>query len=292
MNTDIIESYRLREKEIQSIPFANDSLNMLFNAVFNNADNAELPSPNLFEGYFFVYEDYETLLEDNAPLVTNELRQRRNAVRKKLLFLHDTLEPIANKLGLYSHWDDNHKASHIEPSQFNYGRVNWIAVRFGKHKSQLDKLLPERFYGERELYSFPKHGCIQMSLNQYGLSVGLFHAVRHDSWDRFYVRDRIESDPRFVETITQHLKSLIGYGYVWNIYDPVSGNGYVFNIDSDSLDLFPNFYANDQSGFESYLITTYDHLNNEIKTSKKITDTIKVHLELLKSLYDHMVQVP
>ncbi|MDH6670121.1 HKD family nuclease [Paenibacillus sp. LBL] len=288
----IIESYRLREEELERIPIANDTMNTLFKSVFIPTNNAELPSAALLKDYYFTYDDYETLLEENAPLVTNELRHRRKAIRDKLIHLHDELESAANNMGLHSHWDDNHKVSHIEPSQFNYGRVNWMAVRFGKHRSQLDKLLPERFYGERELYSFPKHGCIQMSLNQHGFSVGLFHAVRHDSWDRAYVKDRIEKDPIFVKTMIKHLKNLEGNGYTWYIHDPVSGKEYVFDIDSDSMGSFPNFYANDQAGFESYVITTYDHLDEDIKTVNDIIDTIEYHFSLLKPLYDYMVQVP
>lgn len=109
---------------MERIPNSNDTIITMFKSVFNPVNNAELSYAEELEGYFFVYEDYETLLEENAPQVTHELRQSIKAIRDKLLCLHDELKPIANNLGLYSHWDDNHKVSHIEPSQFNYGRVN------------------------------------------------------------------------------------------------------------------------------------------------------------------------
>lgn len=40
----------------------------------------------------------------------------------------------------------------------------------------------------------------------------------------------------------------------------------MFDIDSDPLNSFPGFYAKDQDGNESYVITTHDHLDEGIKT--------------------------
>ncbi|GKS14887.1 hypothetical protein YDYSY3_58870 [Paenibacillus chitinolyticus] len=255
-------------------------------------DDYTIPSAEELDSFYFTHQDYETLLESNAPLVTQELRTKRNAIRNKLLDIHDKLEPYAKDLGLHSHWDDNHKISQIEPSQFNYGRVNWMAVRFGKHRSQLDGLLPERAYGEKELYKFPKHGCIQLSVTQNGLSIGLFHAVRYDSWDRAYVASKLEKTPNFIRTITRHLKDIKGYGYMWFIHDPTTNRGFSFSIDDESLDDFLDFYRNDADGYESFLTTTYKHNHEKIETLDDIVNLIRFHMGLLLPLYKEMVQVP
>lgn len=287
---EIIAGYQERQKVVDSLPFIQETESSIFKTVF--ADDEAIPSPEELEGFYFTHQDYETLLESNASLATQELRNRREAIRNKLLGIHDKLEPFAKRLGLNSHWDRNHKVSQIEPNQFNFGRVNWMAVRFGKHRTQLDGLLPERAYGEKELYKFPKHGCIQLSVTQNGLSVGLFHAVRYDSWDRAYVANKLEKTPDFIRTITRHLRDLQGYGYTWFIHDPTTGQGTSFSVDDESLDDFPTFYRNDEDGYESFLITTYEHNHDEIETVDDIVNLIKFHMELLLPLYREMVQVP
>ncbi|MGR6544839.1 hypothetical protein [Paenibacillus tundrae] len=287
---DIIARYQEREKVIDSLPFAQEAENSIFKPVF--ADDKAIPSAEELEGFYFTHQDYETLLESNAPLVTQGLRNGRETIRNKLLDLHDQLADYAKGLGLHSHWDSNHKVSQIEPNQFNFGRVNWMAVRFGKHRTELDGLLPKRAYREKEIYKFPKHGCIQMSVTQNGLSVGLFHAVRYDSWDRAYVAGKLEKTSDFIRTITSHLKDIQGYGYRWFIHDPTTDRGTSFSIDDESLDDFPAFYRNDEDGFESFLTTTYEHNHEEIETVDDIVNLIKFHMDLLLPLYKSMVQVP
>lgn len=287
---DLIELYREREKSLQEVAALQRSAEKITQSIFTH-DDPVLPSQEELSSFFFTFDDYETLFPRNASLNAAEIRVRRQKLKDKLIELHESIEPIANRQNLFAHWDRNHITSLIIPSVFNYGMVNWLAIRYGKSRSQIEKLNPGATREEDNMYSFPKHGCIQMSMGDRGFSIALFHAVKHNAWDRAYMANRLSKDSKYMNDVVSSLEQLIGYGYVWYFHDPFTGHGASFSLDDEDLEDFPSFYSRDQDGYESYLICTYEPDDPAIETKEDIVALVQHHITMLKPIYDKMVQV-
>ena len=285
---NVISGYKQKEDVLKDIQKLQTNVEQVLFPLFAEKDG--LPHPSILKEYYFTYEDYEIFFERNARRVTEELTERRKMVSKKLRNIHDKIRDFANSLDLYSHKDDYHITTLMEPSKYNDYRLNWMGVRFGKHQDKIKSLL--RYSKTDTNYSFPKHGCFQYSISDTGFHVGFFHAVKHNAWDRAFMFQKLRENPRYIDEIIAILKNLKGHGFVWRIHNPnMNIDKANFMLDSEEIDQFPTFYHQDEDGFESFLMKTFKYDDPAIKTEESIVELIRQYMLLLHPLYMKMVQL-
>jgi HKD family nuclease len=291
VDEDIIQKYRLLEPSLDNIPESDPIIEKITSQPFT-ANDPVIPDKSTLDNFYFTYEDYETLFPRNAVLNISEIKQRRKIIEQKMMSLHQRIKEFVNQLDLHEHWNDNHIVSTLSPSPFNHYSVSWVGIRYGKSRNQIERLNPGATTSDGNLYSFPKHGCIQIALYDNAFAVSFFHAVRYDSWDRAFVQNKLRNDPNYISTIISELEKLKGFGYKWYINDPVNDNTLdIFSIDDDPLDKFPEFYSKDSNGFESHLTKKWKPDSKELLNEETIVSALKEQIQLLKPLYTKMVQI-
>ena len=142
--------------------------------------------------YYFTDEDYDLFIEEKQTQNGNVIREDRKIAQEKLLDLNSKLLPklqIEGHMDLHNHKNPDNITSLIFPCVYNKGMVNWIGVRYGKHKdfiALLNEMLPKyptyNKYGERmpvkdTKRGFQKYACMQVNIGYTGVDVGMYHAV-------------------------------------------------------------------------------------------------------------------
>lgn len=240
----IKESQKKLEKDLYKFEKSNDSF---------AEDDYDL------KGQYFTFEDYETLFSRNQILENNGITKRRTIVRQKILAINEYMYNDIKKLKVYHHWREANISSLIRPCVYNYGRVAWVGVRYGKHEKEVKQLNTGAERGEE--WGFQKHACIQYCIMPNGVEINLFHAVKNDAIDRDYLQGKINS---LAPQIIEEIRKFKGEGYVWIIYDDIENETYEFYFDKEEPEEFIKFYRkNDRNGRESYL-AYYIHPDDEI----------------------------
>lgn len=288
---EIIDKYRLLEPSLSDVGENETLVEKITSQPFTEKD-PKIENQDTLKDFYFTYEDYETLFPRNAVININEIRERRKVIEKKLLDIHEHIKPFANNLDLHEHWSPMHITSTLIPSQFNHYSVSWVGLRYGKSSEQIEELNPYATREDDNLYSFPKHGCIQVALYDNSFAISFFHSVRNDSWDRAYIQNLLYKNPEYINLIIEDLKLLKGHGYKWYINNPINGELLGrFSLDDEPIENFVQFYKKDQEGYESHLTKKWKPDDKEILTMQDTISVIKKHLQLLKPLYSKMVQI-
>lgn len=226
--------------------------------------------------FYFNFEDYETFFSRNSTKDTITLRERRKSVQEKLLAIHKSVESQVNRLNLFAHWDKSNITSLTFPSAYNKFTVDWMGVRYGKHKDEI--VLGG---GVKEIYeSFTKHACLQYNVYPSGFEIVLFFAVPTDAVDRSYLAENID---RLADSINRQAQAMKGYGLVWQISGCPN-----FNFDTDD-DLASYLRINDCDGKYSSLNMHFEPNDPRIKTLDNICKEVIDGFKLLKPLYDIIV---
>lgn len=288
VDDDLIEIYMDNEQAMSDLYLAQRSMERKINSMFRKNDPFTDQTYDLTNQYF-KYEDYETFFERN--IYTTSLPQRQH-VQSKMLKLHESVYKKLNKLNLdlHCHWYPQNITSLIDPNIFNHYQVSWMGVRYGKEKSEIEQLLKGAIDSDPQ-WGFPKHGCLQFSISSTSFNINLFHAVRHEAYDRYFLHEKLEKFPLFKNELINKLKILKGTDYYWGIWDSISDKEIAnFDFNNQKAEDFIDFYLqHDQDGLESFLALSFDPDDEQIN-NQNIVSTIVEEFRFLNPLYQTMVQ--
>lgn len=254
VNDKIIEAYESRSANLKEIVHLENGLKTSLYSIFER-ENIFYESTYDLSERFFKYLDYETLFPINAEQKTESLNKRRISIKKKLLEINNILNPKLRKLDLHNHWSEKHIISSDNPNVFNHNRVGWMGVRYGKTEQEvkfIESTYSNRNYKRDNFSGYQKHACMQVSLVQDSLLIGLFHAVANEAVDRL----DIEKLSRISTSIIYEIEKIQGEGFAWQILDK-KGTNLVkeFSIDDENPEEFIDFYKEyDREGCESMLV--------------------------------------
>lgn len=279
-NNDLIEELRKSQKELRKKLRG-----------FTRQDDPMDETKYNISDYYFNFTDYETFFPRNEIRNDIEIKNRRKKVQEKILNIHEALYPLIQKLNINSHWNPQHITSVIYPCEYNKGRVNWLGVRYGKTKSEIDVLNMHLDHNDKdEVRGFQKHGCLQYCIVPEGIEINLFLAVKHDAIDRAHIQDNMKKLQPKIEVELQKLK---GYGMKWQIYNEYDDEWNTFDIDNQNANEFCGFLRKyDIDGSRSCLVILYDADDERIKTKDNLCKEIIRNFNLIISLYNVMVWRP
>lgn len=282
VNEEIIKFYKDKSEEIDKLKNVSKNIKKILYSYETRNDPFQKDDYDLDQMYF-TYEDYETLFLRNEKLNDYIIKSKRKKLRDKLLKIHRKIYPILKKSDIYCHWRDENITSLIRPCEFNFGKVDWIGVRYGKHRNEIE-ILNEGTEKKNEERGFQKHSCLQFCINSNGFQIMLFHAVRRDAVDRAYLHGEIS---RLKNRIIKELDKLKGEEFVWIIYDNVNDDESRFEIDKESSEQFIDFYKKyDEEGRESCLSYFLPPDNVCLKDEDSISKLIIKKMKLLLPLYN------
>ncbi|MBQ3422103.1 MAG: phospholipase D family protein [Romboutsia sp.] len=262
-----LEELRRIQKKITKKIYANEMKDDLF-----EEDKYDLSN------LYFKYDDYEIFFPRNEGKDDISINNARTKVKDKVLEIHNEVYSKVKKLGINCHWRKDHITSLTRPCNFNYGKVDWLGVRYGKTEYEIKALNTGADKGEG--LGFQKHACIQYAITGYGFEVNLFHSVAKDAIDRNIIHQRLRDD-KFRKCIENELIRLKGHGFVWRINDEE------FYLDRDDISEFYKFYLeNDCEGKFSSLAKVFKPDDEEIKSLDNICNTIYEYIEMLIPLYN------
>lgn len=296
---EVIEFYRENEQVLRNAEESQQRVQKKLREFVQREDLIQESDYNL-EEYYFNYQDYETFFPRNVSIKTNEIKQRRLEVKKKMLALHSALQPYMKNLNLHPHWNANNVTSLIEPSHFNHHRVSWLGIRYGKKSYEVQELnkglekswnKQKQSFRNDETMGFQKHACIQFSISGDKFEIILFHAVAHDAVDRMHVWGLIdEGKYEVLQNITQEIENLKGKGFVWYITDARNDTLIdKFEIDKRDATEFLKFYKeNDQPGYESFCSYKLSPNDEVMKNKKEIVKLVLRKTKQLLPLYKIM----
>jgi hypothetical protein len=178
-----------------------------------------------FNGAVFTPEDYEILSSSFSDANHSFIKNQREKIQNKLLSMLPYILKYCrdNSFDLHPHWNEKYITSLLYPCKYNNFNVNWIGVRLGKTKHEIDQFsLPGKYHSENE-YGFQRHGCFQYTLYNESFWVGIFHAIPINAIDRYYLKQ---------ELIKQNFKDELR-----KIFYSISDKGYYFNIGENSYNL-------------------------------------------------------
>ena len=281
VNEEIINFYKEKSEEIDKLKNNSKTINKVLYSYERRNDAFKEDDYNL-EDMYFKYQDYETLFSRNQPLNNIIINKKRKRIKEKILNIHNKVYPSLSKENIYCHWRSENITSLIRPCEFNFGRVNWIGVRYGKSKFEIDQLNIGAYKNEE--LGFQKHACLQFCITPNGFEINLFHTVRRDGVDRSYLHEKINE---IKSEIIKELDNLKGQGLKWIIYDDINKKSYIFDIDSDISSDFIDFYKKyDNEGRESSLVYYLKPNDNRLKDINSISDVIIEKIKLLLPLYN------
>lgn len=287
---DVIKYYRDNQNEIEALKQVQKNLRKKIIG-YVHQDDAMDPDDYEIEDFYFTFSDYETFFNRNSQRDDMDIRERRKIVQNKILAIHNNIYSKIKKLGVSCHWNPNHVTSLINPCVYNKGRVGWLGIRYGKTKKEVD--IVNQWLGKNEkdeIKGFQKHGCLQFCIVPSGFEINLFLAVRHDAIDRAHVQEKMkELEPK----ITKEISKLQRYGMTWEIYNDVTEEHHIFNIDNEKAEDFCKFLKKyDRDGCESYLRLFYQADDEAIFDIDSISNEIVKYITLLNPLYKTMVWRP
>ncbi|WP_419725259.1 phospholipase D family protein [Terrisporobacter petrolearius] len=287
VSEEVIKYYRDNESIFHELTRNQNSIRKKLKGFKTKDDALDESWKEILKDFYFLYADYETLFIRNRKRTDIEINKQRKKIQEKILDIHDTIYPEIKKLGVNCHWSPNHVTSVIRPCEYNRGKVEWVGVRYGKTKSEIQSINSNLNYKNKnkdEIKGFQKHACLQYCILSDSVEISLFLAVRRDAVDRNYLLEHIdEIEP----SIIKELSKLRGHNMVWEIYNDVEGKFEQFFIDKDNLKDFCDFIKkNDGEGCESYLKLLYKPDDERIKDKDAICKEIIFYMNKLINLYN------
>ena len=238
--------------------------------------------------FYFNKDDYEVFEEYHEDEDSIEITENRRNIKNKLLVINDVIKLECEKIGLYNHWNDENITSSISPNMFNHYKVNWIGVRFGRSKKEIDELNND----EIKNFSFHKYACMQFSISLECFEIGIYHAVASDAVDRKFLRQELENNTNQIRNkIVEELKKLKGNGLEWSIWSPYKEqSNIIFSLDRDDIEKFPEFYLeNDNDGSHSSIMFRFSPNDERLKTKESISELIIEKFKILLPLYNTII---
>lgn len=270
-----IEFYKSKEDELAELKKIKAEITKQLRS-FDKREDPFTEDTYDLDGFYFSFADYETFFPRNSQSNSDAVVAQRKIVQTKLLSIHAIIEAQVNEMNLYAHWDKSNTTSLTYPSPFNLYKVDWLGLRYGKHKSEV-----KLGGGIKEPYeSFTKHACLQFDVYENGLEIALFFAVRDEAWDRQQLKGNIYT---ISDKINEQAKAMRGHGFVWKIDDSPS-------FDFDTADDLAGYLKQyDRDGKCSLLTMHFEPNDPRIKTLPNIRREVLAGFKLLKPLYDIIV---
>lgn len=289
-DSSIIDYYEAIEDDLRKLRKIQQEIRKNMKQRITLDDGFQEDDYDLTDSYFS-YEDFETLFRRNEQLKTEDLKQRRERIRNKLLTIDRLIRSYINDWDLHPHWNTQNITSGTEPNVFNHHRVSWMGVRYGKTEHEVKQLNSSPIWDRRdkdEQIGFQKHSCIQFCLVPNGFEILLFHAVAKGAVDRGYLHDLIHFNKKAeLQRITKAIAKLKGKGFVWSISDPNKRSLVAkFDIDNETPENFIEFYKKyDKEGYVSVCEYSIEPDNQILKDKKEIAKLILRKTKQLLPLY-------
>lgn len=286
VNEEIIKSYHDIKSKLDDILKTQKNIRKNLFSFLVKEDSFDEDEYGL-ENYYFNFQDYEVFFLRNVGRNDGQILKQRKDIQLKMIAIHQKIYSRIKKLNLYCHWRPENITSLIKPAVYNKYKVEWLGVRYGKDKSELD-ILNKGALKDQEL-GFQKHACLQFSIFSDGFDINLFHAVSNDAYDRKVVHDKLGNNNFKMELIKQ-LKKLQGEGLVWHIYDDQNKIP-DFILDNEEPNDFLEYYKKyDMDGRESFLTYYVEPDDPRMKDINTIAELIVKKIKLLLPLYGVLVQ--
>lgn len=240
------------------------------------------------EDFYFNAEDYTIFNEKYWQDTSTAVQQQRKRTQQKMLALHEQLEPFANAHNVYAHYHPQNITSTITPSVFNFYRVTGIWMRYGKHKSELDPFKKgRRSNKDSPLEQFHKHACLQLTIGEDGIGMGMFHSTATEGIDRAHVDENWDVVRAKIKAIYPTLQ---GYHFLWTIYsNRLDETIATCELDQATADEFLQFYRQyDADGYESFCLRYFALDDAAIKTEQAIVSLVKETFTVMMPLYEAM----
>ena len=238
--------------------------------------------------FYFNKEDYEIFEEYHEDEDGIEITESRKNIKNKLLAINSIIKSDCENIGLYNHWNDENITSSISPNMYNHYKVNWLGVRFGRSKKEIDELNND----EVKNFSFHKYACMQFSISLRCFEIGIYHAVASDAVDRKFLRQELENNTNQIRSkIVEEQKKLKGNNLEWTIWSPYKEQSdIIFSLDKDDIERFPEFYLkNDNDGSHSSIMFRFSPNDERMKTKESISDLIMEKFKVLLPLYNTVI---
>ncbi|MFR2838282.1 MAG: phospholipase D family protein [Zhenhengia sp.] len=297
VDENTIDIYRRIQDDFKDIEELEEEEQLKVNAALTDrskdAFNEEVYN---FENQFFDFKDYEAFFDRNIRKV---YYQPRYVVKEKMLEVHRKV--LANlkseHIDLNVHWNPSNITSSIRPDEWNKGKVNWLAIRFGKSKEQIKQLnelgLAQFFEKDIDYIGYQKHANLQYFITEKGFHIALFHAVPKDAVDRAYLDDK-RSDRVFLSSLINTLEKIENTSAEWVFKKESNFNlkgDHEIRVEFDTITAkkFVNEYYKYliTEGFYSYLEYYYEPDDIRINDDN-IIETITEKFKLLYPIYDLM----
>ena len=208
---------------------------------------------------------------------------RRKTVQDKILEINSNIYEQVKKLKIYHHWRKSNITSLITLNQYNFYRVAWMGVRYGKSKEQIDELNYGAGKGD-DIFGFQKHACLQYCIASNGFEVNLFHAVKNGAVDRGYLDKNLE---KLAPKIIEEVEKLKGEGCYWTITGDGLDEPEYFYFDDEDGESFINYYKKyDKEGRESFLSYYLEPDDEVLEDIDSISEFILEKFEKLLPLYN------
>lgn len=253
------------------------------------------------EDYIFTEEDYNTFKEEYWKSIHPDIMNRRHKIQQKLHKLNLNLLPKLHqrKIDVELHPSYN-KNSRLEfswdrPTLYNHGQVDWIGTRYGRKTDIEDLGYSKDSFSKDESdinkIGFQKFTVFQVSIMQYGVHVGMFHAVPRDSIDRYLMRQFIY-DEKWANGLVDLMKNLEGHNLVWSISPKNNGESddceHNFYFDFQKPEDFIQFYKDyDTEGSYSSLMIRFSKWDSKL-LKENFENTCLETFELLYPIYDYI----
>ena len=283
----VIQAYEGYPKEEQSLTYER-KIAMVEKELAVIFDQQILEEHEGIEHFYFNAEDYTVFGEKYWQDTSTAVTEQRKRTQQKMLDLHEQLEPFANRHNLYAHYHPQNITSTITPNKFNFYRVTGIWMRYGKHKQELDPFNTGRCSNkDSPLEQFHKHACLQLTIGESGLGMGMFHSTANDGGDRAHVGENWASVRQKIAAVYNTLQ---GYRFVWTIYSNQHDKTIArCELDDCTAEQFLQFYRTyDEDGYESFCIRYFDLDDEAIETEQAIVSLVKETFTVLLPLYEAM----
>lgn len=284
VGNELIQQYKDIEKDLEQYAKTNREASRKIDEIFIDNKDPFRESDYELDEYFFTFQDYETFFSKYQITDDPIIRSRRDNVRKKLFELNNVLKQDLSKINLHNHWGSLRYpeliTSQIDRSNYNHNRLSWICLRYGKHKknAKIGNGMSDRYE------SFIKHACMQVSIVEEGVQIGLYHATAYGAIDRDYLKGNID---RLKDDIQLEISRLKGEQFVWHIYDPKTDKSIQsFIIDQEDPKAFIDFYKTyDTEGYESFCIFHMPPHDDNLKSKASLVRIAKEKITKLHPLY-------
>ncbi len=291
----LIEKYKNYENELNMETEKNYNLvsSKIFKDIIGiNSTIDNDPKYNKIENFYFNKEDYETFEKYNVNENNSNIRYKRKIIQQKLLDINNDIKDEIKKYNLYNHWNPDNITSSIIPNIFNNYAVNWIGIRYGRNKEEIDSLNVNLSSKDDSKLGFQKYSCLQFNLTLTCFEVGIYHAVTHDAVDRMIMREKLEkNNVYFKNRLLEELQKLKGNNLNWNIWSKVDEKEKIFSIDTEDINNFIQFYLdNDIDGCSSSIMFQIAPNDQRLKNKEEIEKLILEKIKILIPLYKIIIE--